>query len=477
MTSRLARNDGSWRTDRVFLLIAAVSFVAKMVLVFALGHGVVLDEWAYRNIALNWLAKGTYPTLFRPPLYPALVTLSYAAGLQTVGIRLLEVVMSTLTLVPVYRIASRMYGEKAARVAVALVAFNPVLIMFSNRLWSETVFILLQMVILDLLTSEKSGVRAWALAGVLFGFAALTRPVVLTILPLILLWTILQAERDGRAWRRWSERNAVLVAACFIVILPWTVRNMRSTGDFVLIDTNGPFNILVGTQPDAAFVDKDDMWSPHFGMLPDGSYEPTANANPAEARAEALAIARQNVAADPSRYVLKSLWEAGHLWTADSFLLRHLRNNWFGPVPKSLIAIVTIVSVGFFVTLVLGGIAGLATTPAGPYRGLALLLLIHSTVFFGLVYSLSRYLLPLHPVLAIPGGATLVALRPTLRELTHGALRRRVLFWSVFGALVGVWISGLPKLVDMVTTGGSHYPFHWSEKDSAANHPGDGAGR
>jgi 4-amino-4-deoxy-L-arabinose transferase-like glycosyltransferase len=476
MTSRLARNDGAWRTDRVFLLIAAVSFVAKMVLVSTLPHSVFLDESAYRNIALSWLAKGTYPTLFRPPLYPALVTLSYAAGLQTMGIRLLQVVLSILTLVPVYRITSRNYGEKPARVAAALVAFNPVLIMFSNRLWSETVFILLQMVIIDLLTSGKSGVRAWALAGVLFGFAALTRPAVLTTLPLILLWTLLQAHRDGRAWSRWSARYGVLVATCFVVILPWTVRNMRATGDFVLIDTNGPFNILVGTQPDAAFVEKDDMWTDHFGLLPDGFYASTANAHPAAAQAEALAIARQNVADDPSRYVLKSLWEAGHLWTADSFLLRHLRNSWFGPVPQWLIAGVTIVSVGFFVTLVLAGVAGLATTPVGPYRGLALLLLIHSTVFFGLVFSLSRYLLPLHPVLAIPGGATLVALRPTLRELTHGALRRRVLFWSVFVALVGVWISGLPKLVDMVTTGGSHYPYHRSEKDSAANHPGDGAG-
>ncbi len=455
-----------WWSDRKFLLVLGMSLVLKVVLTFVLPRQPYLDEWAYHNIAIRWLEGGKYPTTFRPPLYPALLALSLASGLRTMGLRLAQTVMSTLTLIPVYRIAQRTYGPRVARVAAALVAFDPVLVMFSNRLWSETVFILLLMLILDLLTLGRATPRRWALAGVLFGLAALTRPVIFTALPLLALWTLLQARRDGRAWGPWAISYAVLAVVCTLVILPWTVRNARATGAFILIDSNGPFNFLVGTQPDAAFVDKDNVWTKYFGVVGGDSYEHAVKLDPARAQSLAMTAARQNIAADPGRFVRKSLWEAGHLWTADSFLLRHLRNSWYGPVPLWAIAGVTVVSVSFFMILVVAGFAGLSTAPPGPYRGVALLLLIHSTVLFGLVYSLSRYLLPLHAVLAIPAAAALVAVRSTaVAVVRDGPLRRRAAFWAALLAVAIVWIADLPKLADTVTTGGVHYPDHRSERE------------
>ena len=333
--------------------------------------------------------------------------------------------------------------------------------MFSNRLWSETVFIVLLLLILDAISSEGGTPWRWALAGLMFGLAALTRPLIVTLFPPLALWALLQARRDRKAWRLWVIRYATLAGACALVILPWTARNARATGAFVLIDTNGPFNFLVGTQPEAAFVDKDDVWSGRFGLVEGEPYERAANRDPAHTQAIAMATARQNIEADPGRFVRKSLWEAGHLWSLDSFLLRHLRNGWYGNVPRWAIAIATVASTGFFIILVVAGFAGLAASPPGSYRGLALLLLASFTALFGLTYSLSRYALPMHALLTVPAAAAILAPSPTLAALTRGAARhRRVAFWAALLALALVWLGNLPKLADMVAHGGAHYQFH-----------------
>lgn len=456
-------------SDRRFLAVFGASLGLNALLALLLPRDAYLDEWAYRKIALDWIANGVYPTTFRPPLYPALLALSFRVGLGTGGLRIAQSLMTALTLIPVYRIARRNYGLNAARVAICLVAFNPVLLMFASRLWTETIFILLLMLILDLLTLGKATPRRWALAGFLYGLAALTRPVVLTVLPLLAIWAWLQARRDGRNWRPWAVSYAALAVVALMVILPWTVRNARATGAFILIDSNGPYNLLVATEPDAQFVEKDDVWHERFGAVGGDFYEHMVKVDPARAQSLAMAAARRNIAADPGRFARKSVWEAAHLWTADSYLLRHLRNRWFGDVPQWAVITLTIVWVCFFAALVVSGLAGLAATPPGPFRGLALLLTVHATVFFGLIYSLSRYLIPLHPVLAIPAAVALTSLAATARAVIRAASRRRrATFWLVLVALIVVWIGDFPKIADMVTSGGSHYLHTAREKEISA---------
>ena len=89
--------------------------------------------------------------------------------------------------------------------------------------------------------------RHWydaAALGLLFGLGALTKTLILLALPLLALgW-----------WRRIGLRDAARLAviagiALAAVIAPWTIRNTRVQGHFVLISTNGGSNLHQGNNP------------------------------------------------------------------------------------------------------------------------------------------------------------------------------------------------------------------------------------
>jgi hypothetical protein len=263
----------------------------------------------------------------------------------------------------------------------------------------------------------------------------------------------------------------MLTIACCAVVLPWTVRNYAVSGTFILVDTNGAFNFLVGTQPEAAFVDKDDVWSERFGRVAGQRYEEFVLNEPGRAQDLALAAARGNVANNPGQFVVKSFWEAGHLWTLDSFLLRHLRNGWYGPLARQwLLPVAALGASIFFAFLVLSGLAGLATTRSSPLRSLSLILLLHSTLLFGLTYSLSRYALPLHALLALFAGAALADLRAArLQMVTQRNRVGRSLMVVCALLLIGsAWVRDMPLLADMITNRGAQHRFRYERFERAA---------
>lgn len=82
----------------------------------------------------------------------------------------------------------------------------------------------------------------WAAAlGVAFGLAALTKTLVVLVLPLLALWW----------WHALGLRRAVALSAASgialaLVIAPWAVRNTRLHGELVLISTNAGSNLHQG---------------------------------------------------------------------------------------------------------------------------------------------------------------------------------------------------------------------------------------
>jgi 4-amino-4-deoxy-L-arabinose transferase-like glycosyltransferase len=68
----------------------------------------------------------------------------------------------------------------------------------------------------------------------------LTRPAMLFFLPLAVLWL----------WRRRQCRRAVLLTlACALVVAPWTLRNAREYGRFVLVASEGGITFWTGNHP------------------------------------------------------------------------------------------------------------------------------------------------------------------------------------------------------------------------------------
>ena len=188
---------GGYR-DKVLWAVVILSVILKLTIVVEFKWAPPKkDENAYLRLADTLAKQERYVEIFRPPLYPAYLALMLAIGWDKMGAWGGQVLLGTVGVVLVYRIARRTLNRRAARIASGLFAFDPLLVWFTHRLWSETLFIFFLLAALDLLTSAWARRRAWAWlpAGLLFGLAGLTRPMILTFVPLLLPWAILQMYR------------------------------------------------------------------------------------------------------------------------------------------------------------------------------------------------------------------------------------------------------------------------------------------
>lgn len=435
--------------DRVLLAIVLGSLALQLSLaIWAADLTPRNDEYTYLRMA-EALGQGRFPGELRPPGYPAFLAAIFELGGGTPAVRCLQAGLAAAATLFVYALARSAADRRTARVAAAISGFDPVLIGFSHLLWTETLYVFLWLAGLSLLLTRFDAAPRgrFAAAGALFGLAALVRPQILSFLPFLLGWIGWRAHRIRRL-RPVAIAAALLLAGCAAVVLPLTVQQLVARGHLVVISSTGPFNLLVGTDPTAAFVDKDDHWKSTWGQLPGGGYEPGS----------ALRIGWLRIASDPLGFARKALWEAAHLFTLDSFVLRHLRNGWYGePLPRALLPAAVIATGTFSAALMLAGALGLLGLPASPFRSVAGLAILHSLLLFGLTFSLSRYAVPLRPLLAV--GAAWCISQP--RALTPTGAKQRVLAAAALALLAYAWWNDVPLLWDMLAHGGQGFRFRW----------------
>jgi hypothetical protein len=88
--------------------------------------------------------------------------------------------------------------------------------------------------------SPRGGGALTVAAGLVTGAAILVRPGTLLFLPLVAVWFIRR--------RRWSLAVAFCVTS-LVVVAPWTLRNARVYGRFVLVASSGGVNFWTGNHP------------------------------------------------------------------------------------------------------------------------------------------------------------------------------------------------------------------------------------
>jgi hypothetical protein len=119
--------------------------------------------------------------------------------------------------------------------------------------------------------------------------------------------------------------------------------------------------------------------------------------------------------------------------------------------------------------LCLTGVAGLVLSSGTLLARLGLLLLVHSTLLFGATYALSRYAVPLRPILALGAASILTfALRERWRVVAHWQ-RATVLAAWVFLAVS--WIRDVPLLADMVSQRGASHRFTYMRDAGSGGSP------
>ena len=195
--------------------------------------------------------SGTTQQFGRAPGYPLFLAAIGAAGGPSDSVpgrvKVVQSIIGAFTVCVIAALAWRLAGPPAGAVSAWIAAVYPPLVWISAYALSESVYCLLGMAAVlmldgavDRAESRRLATRWSIAAGAVTGAAILVRPAMLFFVPIAALWLV--ARRQYRV--------AVLLAlTSLLVVAPWTARNYRAYGRFVLVASEGGVTFWTGNHP------------------------------------------------------------------------------------------------------------------------------------------------------------------------------------------------------------------------------------
>jgi 4-amino-4-deoxy-L-arabinose transferase-like glycosyltransferase len=219
----------------------------------------VVEHWAFGRVARS-LVQGhgfgnafadTGSTAILPPVYAYILAGIFRVfGPNTiasvVAAGTLNSVLSVLTCIPVFLIARRCFGDRAAKWAAWGWALSPYGIYFSaDWLWSTCLFtLLLTILFLYSLRLERSeSLPQWTGLGLFAGLTVLTEPVALSVIPVLAGLSCFHLRRQGK---RWLAPVVAAALACIAVLAPWIVRNYEVFHQFIPVRDGYGLELYLG---------------------------------------------------------------------------------------------------------------------------------------------------------------------------------------------------------------------------------------
>ncbi|MGC2247493.1 MAG: glycosyltransferase family 39 protein, partial [Terriglobales bacterium] len=231
----------------------------------------VLAHWAFGRIGRS-LALGqgfgnpiadTGPSALLPPVYPYILAAIFKLfGVYTkssiIAALLLNGIISSATCIPVYFLAKKCFGDRIAKWAGWGWALSPYGIYYgADWAWSTPLItLLLSCLFLWALNLEDDGrVKNWLAFGALTGASILTEPSILSVVPLLVLYTCYRRYRQRRPWLLQATATTL---ATLIVITPWTIRNYELFHKLIPVRSGLGLELYIGNNGyDLSWVNRD----------------------------------------------------------------------------------------------------------------------------------------------------------------------------------------------------------------------------
>lgn len=227
----------------IFLLSYIFSPEWDQLLVDSLFH----DRWAISIASGNVVGNDAF---FRAPLYIYILGGLYALfGHSLLVARIFGHLVGLLSVLITYFLAVKVFSRKVGIIAGVIHALYPIAVYFESELLVDSLFtMLVELSILTLLlANDKKQSRWYFLGGLILGLAAITRPLIIALVPLYMIWVFLP---KGPARER-VLHSLVLLAAAILMILPVTLRNLSVADDFVVVSSSGGVNFFIGNNEEA----------------------------------------------------------------------------------------------------------------------------------------------------------------------------------------------------------------------------------
>ncbi|MCX6830002.1 MAG: tetratricopeptide repeat protein [candidate division Zixibacteria bacterium] len=207
-------------------------------------------NWASEIIGGKFWGSEAY---FRGPLYPYfLAVLLKITGSSIFWSRLLQCLLPSFSAVLIYLLGKRAFSKKAGIIAGLAFAAYGTMIFYDTMFMLEALFITLALlsVYLMLLYKGERKPRQWLGTGIIFGLAAITRPNILLLAPLFLIWIYL-GFASIRDFKKRLLIPFIYLAGLLIPVLSVTLRNYLVTGEAILVSSQGGVNFYLGNNRDA----------------------------------------------------------------------------------------------------------------------------------------------------------------------------------------------------------------------------------
>ena len=186
----------------------------------------------------------TSPTVMRGPIYPAFLEtlLHIDEHSWPYSVQFMQALLHGLTCLLVFAITIRLCGTKCASFASLVCAAHPLLLFYTSRIVTESLstFLFTLMVFLLLYFAHKPSILKAIVVGLSIGIGSLCKQ---TFLPFVVLVPLFVAvcEMPGKRLRH----ALIILLASAALILPWTARNYRLTGEIVVVHTLAGYNFAV----------------------------------------------------------------------------------------------------------------------------------------------------------------------------------------------------------------------------------------
>jgi 4-amino-4-deoxy-L-arabinose transferase-like glycosyltransferase len=492
---------------RFMASVYVLALVPRLCFVLLVGRAdLSLDEIEYHMLAANVVEGKGYcwffglPSAFRPPGYPFLLAaLYYVIGPHYFAARIVQSFVAATMPVLCYLLGKETFGERPARLGALCAAFYPALVVHSAALLTENVFIPLLLLALWLLVRAKEGdktAQVWPPA-IALALAVLVRPSLTFFIPVVLFWLFWNApsRRSGLA------RCGIILGVWLVAVAPWCFRNYQVTERFVYLDTRMGYNLYVGYRDDAdgsfdmdaakeltdAFIEVNlPKLLPNLkGRLSKRAIEKRIsrevlsyklpgfpNHDPREmydlSAAESDVVmsdwgtqrALEFMGRRPGRALALVPLKFMSFWNLEHRLFIYAYSQDFlGPLPKPLLALLLFILVAPFAALTLLGLFG-ATHPQGSEKNRFLLfgLIAYFSLLHSLVFGEARFHYVLIPILALFAASGLLGIRLLVSKRgihpsdgVH-ARWRTLLFVTAATGLTGIWIFGLYQALERIGT-------------------------
>ncbi len=339
----------------------------------------------------------------------------------------------------------------ASHLAALLFAVSPTHVFYAINLWSETFYVTGLLGALLLLFRARDrlerGTRAALIAalqaGVVVGLCALFRGIATYALPVYAVGLLWGRARRGLAW----GQVVALALAAALTVAPYSVYASKKFGGRVISDlTLGQMMYLGNNDFEPISFD--------FGngvLSPAAFVRHTAGGRDHCADQEEVVLRDRCetangfdwIRAHPETFLQRVPYRLAQLFTPHSMLTRHLRwGRWRG-MPHELAELIIAAGAMCTVLVVWAGALGMALRARGATGVMLASTLAYHVLPIALLAGLSRYRVPLEPILMVYA-AILLTDRRAARALLFRSPARAVLAGALLGALIPLTLYFLP---------------------------------